>query len=108
MCANYIHLFIYLGDVLLLDRGFRDAEGFLAEKGYDVKMPEFIERKKMNQLTTAQGNASRLVTACRFPVETRNGHMKTIWHFFSRKLLTFDLPHAMSDFRIGASLINRL
>lgn len=70
-------------------------------------MPDFIEKKQLGQLTTAQANSSRFVTACRFPVETRNGHMKSIWHYFDRTLNTFDLPHAMNDYRIGASLINK-
>lgn len=97
------------GDVFLLDRGFRDVAKHLTDKGYDIKMPEFIEKKKLgqNQLTTAQANSSRIVTACRFAVETRNGHMKQIWQIFNRTLITYDLPNAMTDFRIGASLINK-
>lgn len=90
-----------------MDRGFRNAEEFLTAKGFEVKMPGFIEKTKLGQLTTKQANASRLVTACRFPVETRNGHMKTIWHLFDRTLITYDLPYAMRDYRIGASLINK-
>lgn len=70
-------------------------------------MPAFIEKKQLGQLTTDQANSSRLVTACRFPVETRNGHMKTIWHLFDRTLITYDLPYAMRDYRIDASLINK-
>lgn len=101
-------IIIYLlGDIFLLDRGFRNARDFLVDEGYEVKMPEFIEKKKLGQLTTNQANSSRLVTACRFPVETRNGHMKTIWPLFDRILKTYDLPYAMRDYRIGASLINK-
>lgn len=90
-----------------MDRGFRDVESYLIQKGYTVKMPKFIEKKTIGQLTTAQANSSRLVTACRYPVETRNGHMKSIWHFFDRTLTSFDLPYVMTDYRIGASLINK-
>lgn len=100
-------VFVHSGDIFLLDRGFRDVQAYLTDKGYIVKMPDFIEKNQTGQLSSIQANSSRLVTACRFPVETRNGHMKTIWHLFDQKLLTFDLPHIMSDYRIGASLINR-
>ncbi|XP_031633607.1 uncharacterized protein LOC116347228 isoform X2 [Contarinia nasturtii] len=70
-------------------------------------MPEFVDKKILGQLTTIQANSSRMVTACRFAVETRNGHMKTIWQLFDRTWITYDLPHAMTDYRIGASLINK-
>lgn len=94
-------------DIFVLDRGFRDAKQYLINKGYDVLMPEFIEKKTLGQLTTVQANSSRKVTACRFIVETRNGHMKTIWRLFDRTWITYDLPNVMTDYRIGASLINK-
>lgn len=98
---------LHQGDVFLLDRGFRDAKSYLINKGFNVLMPDFIQKKTLGQLTTDQANASRMVTACRFAVETRNGHMKTIWRMFDRTWITYDLPDVMSDYRIGASLINR-
>lgn len=94
------------GDIFLLDRGFRDVKEDLTNKGFNVQMPEFI-KKKLGQLTTAQANSSRKVTACRYVVETPNGHMQTIWRLFDRTWITYDLPNAMTDYRIGASLINK-
>lgn len=94
-------------DVFVLDRGFRDVKQYLERKGFIVKMPEFIEKNTIGQLTTIQANSSRMVTACRYVVETRNGHMKSIWQLFNRNWITYDLRHVMSDYRIGASLINK-
>lgn len=96
------------GDVFLLDRGFRDCIGLLEERGFNVKMPAFIEKSdKTSQLTAKKANDSRLVTANRFVIESRNGHMKTIWNVFSNTWCTYDLPHMMDDYKIGAALINQ-
>lgn len=95
-------------DVFLLDRGFRDCGRLLEERGFIVKMPEFITKAdKTGQLTPKKANDSRLVTACRFVIESRNGNMKTVWGIFSQVWATFDLPHLIDDYRIGAALINR-
>ena len=53
------------GDVMILDRGFRDAVIEL-ENGYKLKvmMPNFLE-KGQKQFTTNQANESRLVTKIR-------------------------------------------
>ena len=53
------------GDVVILDRGFRDAVIEL-ENGYKLKvmMPNFLE-KGQKQFTTNQANESRLVTKIR-------------------------------------------
>lgn len=95
------------GDVFLLDRGFRDCEEHLKSLGYQVKMPEFIQKvDKSSQLTTEQANRSRLVTANRFAIESRNGNMKMIWKVFDTRWSAYDQRHLMDDYRIGAMLIN--
>lgn len=95
------------GDIFLLDRGFRDCLPLLEERGFEAKMPEFIlKTDKTHQLTTEKANRSRLVTACRYVVETRNGHMKIIWKLFNKIWCTYDMPDLMKDYRIGAALIN--
>lgn len=94
-------------DVMLLDRGFRDSEQILVERGLDVKMPAFTKSKNKNAvLTTTEANESRKVTKQRFPVETRNGHFKSIWKIFSQVWRTEDLKHLMDDLRICAAFIN--
>lgn len=95
------------GDVLILDRGFRDCKEYFEEKGIVVKMPSFLDRsKKNNQLSTIEANRTRLVTAVRFIVEVRNGHMKTVWKIFSMDWNPLWLPHLMIDFQICAALLN--
>lgn len=96
------------GDVIMLDRGFRDCVGFIKEKGFDVKMPSLVQKtENKKQLSTHEANESRLTTATRFIVETRNGHMKTIWKIFDKDWNPQAVPHLMEDFLIGAALINK-
>lgn len=98
---------LHPGDIFLLDRGFRDCENELVSMGYEVKMPDFIlKADKSSQLTTEKANRSRLVTANRFAIESRNGNMKTIWKIFDSRWSAYDQRHLMDDFRIGAMLIN--
>lgn len=95
------------GDVILLDRGFRDCIEFLKNRGFTVHMPALLQRSQNNQqLSTIEANKSRLVTANRYGVETRNGHIKTIFKIFQKEWYNIALPHLMSDFRICAALIN--
>lgn len=96
------------GDILLLDRGFRDNAAMLTQLGFVIKMPDFVHKDdETGQLTTSKGNSSRLVTANRFSIEARNGNIKTIWHVFDTKWCSYDLQHFMSDYKIGAALINK-
>lgn len=92
-------------DVIILDRGFRDCAAALKEKGFDVYMPEFLKPGK-TQLTTKEANRSRLVTKCRYIVETRNGHLKTVWPLFNKVWCSYSLPHLQEDLLIGSSLLN--
>lgn len=39
------------GDIILVDRGFRDSVQFLQNKNFVVKMPEFIQKGTRGQLT---------------------------------------------------------
>lgn len=95
------------GDIMLLDRGFRDCIDHFKAKGLDVKMPALLQRSaNKKQLSTAEANKSRLVTALRFIVEARNGHMKTVYKIFNTVWNPVAIPHLMTDFQICASLIN--
>lgn len=95
------------GDVLLLDRGFRDCVRHFEAKGLNVKMPALLQRSKNHsQLSTADANRSRMVTALRFIVEVRNGHMKTVFKIFNTVWNSLLLPNLMTDFQICAALLN--
>lgn len=63
------------GDVVVLDRGFRDCVRLLQNRQLVVKIPPFAAGGR--QFTTAQANASRKTTKTRFVVEVKNGHVKT-------------------------------
>jgi hypothetical protein len=48
-------------DIVILDRGFRDALPFLEEIGIKGEMPKFL-KKGEKQMSTEDANLSRLVT----------------------------------------------
>lgn len=100
-----IFMSLELNDVMIVDRGFRDVVPELRDRGFIVKIPNFL-KKNVNQFTDMEANESRLVTKTRFVVEARNGHMKSIWKYFSGVKITQSMPHLMDDFKIGAALIN--
>lgn len=95
------------GDIFILDRGFRDCVSFLRNKGFDVKMPGLVQRSDTkSQLSTAEANRTRLVTAIRFFIEVRNGHMKSIWKIFNMSWNSLALKHLKDDIEICSALIN--
>ncbi|CAF3955309.1 unnamed protein product [Rotaria sp. Silwood2] len=49
------------GDILLVNRGFRDCIESLEEAGFEVRMPAFLPAKQ-RQLPTADANASPIAT----------------------------------------------
>lgn len=96
------------GDVVLVDRGFRDNQTLFTQLGLVFKMPEFVTKNdETGQLTPEKANKSRLVTASRFCIEARNGNIKTIFHVFDTRWCAYDLQHLGEDYRIGAALINK-
>lgn len=92
------------GDILIVDRGFRDCVDSLMSRGFIVKMPTCSQK---SQLSTNEANHSRLVTKVRFEVERSNGEMKSVWKVFSKVIDTHYIPKIMADFQIGAALLNR-
>lgn len=94
-------------DILLLDRGFRDCVQFVESKGLEVKMPALLQLSRdKKQLSTAEANKSRLVTALRFSVEARNGHLKTIFKIFDMVWGSLALKHLQDDVRNCTAIIN--
>lgn len=59
----------HVGDVAIVDRGFRDCVHDLMNNGFIVKMPVCSDHP---QLTTHEANVSRFVTEVRFDVERLN------------------------------------
>lgn len=62
------------GDIIFVDRGFRDCQTELMNMGFVVKMP--VCQPSNIQLTTNEANNTRLVTKIRYKVEHLNGMMK--------------------------------
>ncbi len=55
-------------DVVVVDRGFRDAVRTINRFGFNVQMPDFLNGKK--QMSTEEANHSRCVTKVRWIIET--------------------------------------
>jgi hypothetical protein len=91
-----------VGDVILADRGFVNAAEHLAGLGLDVRLPE----SNSGQLTVEQANRTRLVTKCRYIVETRIGHIKQCFRCFDKVWPNHSILHLMEDFRIACAILN--
>lgn len=92
------------GDSFFLDRGFRDVIGKLEDLKFKAHMPALKGQRK--QLTTAEANASRMVTLVRWVVEAVHGVMgqkyKLLHNQFDNKMI----PNARSYCRIAGFLVN--
>lgn len=96
------------GDIMLLDRGFRDVVPLIEGRGLVAKMPSLVQSsERRGRLSTEAANRSRIVTALRFMVEVRNGHLKTIWKMFNRTWTSYQQVQISQDIEICSSLINK-
>ncbi|XP_041983230.1 uncharacterized protein LOC121736207 [Aricia agestis] len=100
-----INYYLEQGDTFIVDRGFRDVIPLLESCGYTVHMPP-TKRRGETQLTCEEANKSRLVTLCRWVVETINGRFKRDFKMFRYRVFNTALPTVMMDYRIAAALIN--
>lgn len=90
-------------DILIVDRGFRDAVDFL-EEGFNVKMPFYL-KKGSKQHSTEEANLSRLITIVRLMVKSANGRIKQ-WKLLGKTVPNTLVP-AVGDFvRIVCALCN--
>ncbi|CAG2221696.1 unnamed protein product [Mytilus edulis] len=91
-------------DVLVVDRGFRDAQAFLESLNLKVEMPCFI-KKGQKQHTTEEANSSRLITKVRWVVESANGRIKQ-WRFLDKVVSNHFVPYIGDFVRIVSAFIN--
>lgn len=91
------------GDVVVVDRGFRDVGGALRNLGLIVKSPMGT---KKNKLSRKNANTSRLATKTRYVVEVRNSHIKNIWKSLSGTKIHQSIPHLKMDFQVCAAFVN--
>lgn len=68
------------GDVMVVDRGFRDCIQTLRDRGFVVKVPIGTPGNQMSRL---DANTSRFATKTRFVIEMRNSHIKAKWKHLS-------------------------
>ena len=69
------------GDVIIYDRGFRDADNFMQALGFQTMMPHML-KKGQKQHSDLEANESRFVSKLRFVVESANGRIKNVFKFF--------------------------
>lgn len=93
-------------DIMLVDKGYdRVVEHLTEDHDLLVFMPKFLVKGK-KQYTTDEANSKRLVTASRWVVEARNGHLKSKFGFF-RSTVPMQHVKNIGDFvRIGCAIIN--
>lgn len=94
------------GDIIIVDRGYRDATDLLARLGIHWRMPALLEQGQ-SQLSTEAANDSRLITKARWIVEARNGHIKSIFKFLQNTMITPHLSNLGDFYRIAGAIINR-
>lgn len=66
------------GDVVVVDRGFRDVVSALRKRGLIVKSPKGTQANKMMR---NDANDSHMATKTRYVVEVRNSHKKNRWKY---------------------------
>ncbi|XP_029158004.1 uncharacterized protein LOC114930409 [Nylanderia fulva] len=94
------------GDIFIVDRGYRDAIPLLEAMGITHRMPCLLERDQ-RQFTTEQANESRIVTKTRWVVETRNGHLNSIFKFFANVIQITHTKNLGDFLRIAGGIINK-
>lgn len=85
-----IKIWLQEDDILIVDRGFRDSAGVLADLGIQMEMPSVLQ-KGHKQHKTEDANSSRLITKIRWVVESVNARIKT-WRYLTRQLPNSQIP----------------
>ncbi|XP_018394741.1 PREDICTED: uncharacterized protein LOC108773430 [Cyphomyrmex costatus] len=93
-------------DIMIVDRGYRDAIPLFEQLGITWEMPALLNRNE-RQLSTEDANESRLVTKSRWIVEARNGHLRSIFKIFQHTVQIQHIPNIVDFYRIAGAIINR-
>lgn len=110
------------GDIIEVDRGFRDVKKKLKEMGYKVTMPSCklnqkvkkSSRKRMSEEEKEQqrakqrrrANKSRFVTKLRWIVEMINGHLKSRFKLLGSTIPNRSINHLRDYVRVASALYN--
>ena len=95
--------FLREGDACFVDRGFRNVERYLQDRGLTVYMPS---TKQGKQLTTEQANHSKCVTKIRWAVVAVHGMIKQKYRIFDQRIDNDMLPKIGILTRIACFLHN--
>jgi hypothetical protein len=93
------------GDVLVIDRGFRNSPPLLDSLGYKTYMPKFLN-KKQYQFTASGANETRFTTKVRWIVKSANGRVKQR-KIFDKVIHNTLIPLIGDYFSIVCAIINR-
>lgn len=93
-------------DIVLVDRRYRDAIPFLRLLGIEHKIPAILQPGQ-NQLTTEDANATRIITKSRWIVESRHGHLRSIFKFVNKTLNMQHAKYLNNYYCIVGAIINR-
>ena len=106
MLNNYEDILTWIkeGDIMILDRGFRDSLGILKALGIDAGMPSFLS-KNQRQFNVYDANRSRFITKLRWVVESVNARLKR-FRWFSQTIQNSLLPSVPNFLAIVAALNN--
>lgn len=100
--SNWLHA----NDVIIVDRGYRDAVDFVRNIGVECVIPPFLARGQ-RQFTTEEANTARLITKTRWIVEARNGHLKNIFKFLRTYIPYHHVSNCRDYLRIACALLNK-
>ncbi|XP_024884657.1 uncharacterized protein LOC112462835 [Temnothorax curvispinosus] len=104
--GNALKEWFQRNDIVLVDRGYRDAIPLLQLLGIQYEMPALLGAGQ-RQLTTEDANASRIVTKSRWIVESRNGHFRSVFKFFANTLCLQHAKNLDEFYRIAGAILNR-
>ncbi|CAF3368995.1 unnamed protein product [Rotaria socialis] len=97
--------YVYIqNDIIVVDRGFRDAFSTLEGFGFDIASPPFFNGRR--QFTTDDANESRCITKVRWVVEAVNARLKQ-FKFFSNTVQNSSIPSLEDYLSIDCAIINR-
>ena len=103
--SKIISLPVFLqNDVVVVDRGFRDALGVMQSLGLDVLMPPFLDHRR--QFSTEESNQSRCITKIRWIVEAVNRRIKE-FKYFANTVQNSSLMYLQADLSNVCALTNR-
>ena len=94
------------GDIFIVNRGYRDVLLLLENLDIRHKMPALLQPSQ-RQLDTQVANDSRTITKTRWIVETRNGHIKSVFQFFVRAVSMNHVIKIGDIYQIAGVILNK-